>query len=275
MRVKRGGIKIKSYNLQSQVLYGVIVSLVLITFYSLTKIDLGAAENNPLRDAHYFRFLQMAEGIMELDTDFLEFSGILLKSFFSTFGIAFLSTLTGLISGIILALLSAQNISNKRLSVFIRSLCASVRAVPTFLIVLLCISIYGMTGTSAVVGMVFHSTAFFVKVLGEAFEGVEEGAIEAIKSLGGSWFNLVHSVIIPGSITKLVAWSAFRLEINFGIAVIMGPIAAVPNSIGTELKQAVASYNFGEIFIIILVIFFTMFGLQHLSEKLKERARVN
>lgn len=274
MKIKNNKIIIKNNNRQSYIIKMTIGVLLLITIYSFIKIDIFSYNNNPIMDAHYFRIIQMIKGIFKFnfsDGFFIK----LIKSFFSTLGLGVLSTLIGLIFGTVLALFSASNISNKYLSLGIKSISAAVRAVPTFLIVLLCISLYGMTGTSAVIGMIFHSSSFFIKVLGEVFEEVDKGSIEAIRSLGGNWLNIVTEAILPESLTKILAWSAFRLEINFGVAIIMGPLAAVPNSIGTELKQAVSTYNFLEIFIIISVIHMSMMLLQKISQKLKGRTEIN
>ena len=275
MRIKNGKIQIKNYNFQYWTLNAIIFVLAIITIYSFTTLGLNVEKHNPIFDSHYFRIGQMIESFLKFDLDLKKYFSKMIVSLISTFGLAFLSTVLGLIFGVILALMLARNLSNRYISDLIRGMNTAVRAIPTFLIVLLCISIYGMSGTSAVIGMTFHSTAFFVKVLGETFEEVDEGALEGIKSLGGSWIDLVYAVVLPSSITKIVAWSAFRLEINFGVAVIMGPFAAVQNSIGSDLKRAVSTYNFTEIFLTITVIFMTMYGLQYLAEQLKKRAKID
>lgn len=275
MKIKNGKIQIKNYNFQYWILQGIIFTLIIITIYSLTKLGLTAEKHNPIFDSHYYRINQMIQSFFKFNINFKKYFTTMGLSFLSTFGLAFLSTILGLVIGCILALFSARNLSSKWLSIVIRGASAGIRAVPTFLIVLLCISIYGMTGTSAVIGMTFHSTVFFVKVLGEAFEEVDEGVLEGIKASGGSWLNLIHAVVIPSSINKIIAWSAFRLEINFGVAVIMGPFAAVKNSLGSDLKKAVSTYNFTEIFLTIGVIFITMYILQYLAERLKRKAKLD
>lgn len=275
MKIKNGKIEIKNYNFQFKILRITILVLLLITAYSFTTLDLTVEKHNPIFDSHYYRFIQMITGFLEFDINIKKYIMNTFISFLSTFGLAFLSTLLGLIIGIILAFLSARNLSNKYLSDLIRGISAAIRAIPTFLIVLLCISIYGMTGTSAVIGMTFHSIVFFVKVLGESFEEIDSGNLEVITALGGSWFEKIYAVILPSSLTKIVAWTAFRLETNFGVAVIMGPFAAVPNSIGSDLRKAVVEYNFTEIFLTTAVIFFTMLILQKLSENLKGKAKID
>lgn len=272
---KKGKIEIKSYNFQYWMLQGIIAVLGIITIYSFTKLGLTVEKHNPILDSHYYRIGQMFQSFLKFNINFKKYFMTMSISFLSTFGLAFLSTVFGLVIGGILALISARNLSNRWLSDFIRGVSAGIRAIPTFLIVLLCISLYGMTGTSAVIGMTFHSIVFFVKVLGETFEEVEEGTIEGIKASGGSWINLIHAVVIPSSINKVVAWTAFRLEINFGVAVIMGPFAAVKNSLGSDLKRAVTAYNFTEIFLTITVIFVAMYGLQYLAETLKRKTKIS
>ena len=65
--------------------------------------------------------------------------------------------------------------------------CRLIRAVPTIIWVLIFISGFGLTATTAIVGMSFHSVAYFIKSYSEAFEEVDPGAMEAMKASGGSW----------------------------------------------------------------------------------------
>ncbi len=275
MKTNIRNLKIKNKEKKHYTLQGIIIVLVIITLYSFTTLGLTVDKHNPILDAHYFRFGQMLRDFLKFNMDFKKFGVNISLALISTFGMGFLSTLIGLVFGGALALLSAKNLSNKYVSDIIRGISAGVRAVPTFLIVLLCISIYGMTGTSAIIGMSFHSAAFFVKVLGESFEEVDSGNIEGIRAIGGNWFDVVYAVVLPSSLREIIAWTVFRLEINFGIAVVMGPFAAVQYSLGTELRKAVMEYNFSEIFLTVTVVFMSMYILQCLAEKYKRNIKEN
>ncbi|WP_241675717.1 PhnE/PtxC family ABC transporter permease [Holdemania massiliensis] len=106
----------------------------------------------------------------KIATEFFRFDKIafadqlsILALLINTVILGFITTVLGALIGLPFGLLAARNLSWPRLSNLIQALASFVRAVPTMIWVLLFISGYGLTSTTAIVGMVFHSWAFFVK----------------------------------------------------------------------------------------------------------------
>lgn len=177
--------------------------------------------------------------------DFFKFSEVpqdqrlkVLKSLVNTLSLSFLSTLNGFIVGILTGLLAARNISNSILSNIFRSIASIIRAVPTIIWVLIFVSGYGLSATTAIVGMFFHTLAFFTRAFAETFEEVDVNTIEALKATGASKISIISGAIIPSSISKIISWFALRFEANFATAVIIGPAVGVAGTIGTFINNA-------------------------------------
>lgn len=212
--------------------------------------------------ANFFRF----------DLISTEYKLEMLVNLLNTLALGFVTTILGLIVGIVLGLFAARNISNEYLANVIRGIASFVRAVPTIIWVLIFVAGYGLTATTAVVGMFFHTMAFFTKSFAEAFEEVDSGTIEALKATGSNWFQIVFGTILPSSLTKMISWLAIRNEINFAVAVVIGPAAGVPGTIGTAINNAVRSGNYEISGFGICLIFITAFIMETSINYIRQRS---
>lgn len=158
-----------------------------------------------------------------------------------TLGLAFLATLFGAVIALFLSLFSASNLSTPFVSVPIKGFVAFIRAVPTVLWVLIFAIAAGLGSVAAVIGMTFHSIGYLIKAYSEGFEEVDKGTIEALKSSGASWWQIVFQAVIPSSLSYVMSWTLLRFEINFSVAVAMGA-AAGAGGIGYDMFMASSFY---------------------------------
>ncbi|MDY6065471.1 MAG: ABC transporter permease subunit [Finegoldia sp.] len=192
------------------------------------------------------------------------------KALANTLALGFSSTVTGFVGGLVFAFFAARNISNKFVSTMIRGFSSVVRAVPTIIWVLIFVSGYGLSATTAVVGMFFHTLAFFIRSLSEAFEEVDYSTIEALQATGASKLQIVTGAILPSSVTRLISWFALRFEQNFATAVIIGPAVGVPGTIGTLINNASRMGNYSQIGFGILLIFIVAFVMENILNRLRQ-----
>lgn len=225
--------KIKRSNTADRIILIISIIFILITLYTVFgkieyKWDSFNSQVALKMASNFFRFdLVGKEKMLEMSANLL-----------NTLALGFLTTILGFIFGFVLGLFAARNLSSEFSSAAIRGIASFIRAVPTIIWVLIFVAGYGLTATTAVVGMFFHTLAFFVKSFAEAFEEIDEGTLDALKATGANWLQIVFGAVIPSSITKMISWIAIRSEINFGIAVIIGPAAGVPGTIGTAINNA-------------------------------------
>lgn len=189
----------------------------------------------------------------------------------NTLALAFLTTFIGVVLGFLFGLLGSSNITNQRISSIVKAIAGFIRAVPTIIWVLFFISGYGLTATTAIVGMSFHSIAFFIKSFSESFEEIDPGTIETLKATGASKSQIISSAMIPTAFTKLIAWMALRLELNFAVAVIIGPAVGVPGTIGTKMNTYSRGANFPGLGLSIFAIFTVVFLLELFITKYKQK----
>ncbi|TQR20575.1 ABC transporter permease subunit [Psychrobacillus vulpis] len=266
-RKSNGQITIKSGNKVERVIRWTLILLTLLTvvafmFFNYAGLDLAKA---------------IPETAYNLKTMFLEpglshFSwGEAIYQVGITLGLAFLATILGAVIAFFLALMAATNLSNRWVSKTIRVVVAFIRAVPTVLWVLIFAISAGLGSEAAVLGMLFHSIAYLVKAFSEAFEEVDKGILEALRSTGASWWHIVTHAILPSTFTYLLSWTFLRFEINFSVAVAMGA-AAGAGGIGFELFMASGFYfDLREVGLITYMILLLAIILEIISTRLKSR----
>ena len=181
-----------------------------------------------------------------------------------------LTTLLGAAVSFPLGLLAANNISSNKISTFVNAIVSFLRAVPTIVWVLIFVAGYGLSATTAIVGMTFHTIAFFVKSFSESFEEVDPGAIEALKASGASMPQIIFGAIVPSAYTKLISWIAMRTEINFAVAVVIGPAVGVPGTIGTAINVYSGHANYSAMGFGVMCVFLIALAFELIITRIKQ-----
>lgn len=268
-RRRNGKIKISAKSKSTTVLKLLMLTLLLLTVYAFWSFDykeiaLGEAVASTLHNMKTV-FLEP-----RLSTDTMQ---NILYQLLVTFCLGILSTVFGAVLAFFCALLCAKNIAASGPANLIKSLVAVVRAVPTVLWVLIFAVSAGLGSVAAVIGLTFHNFAYLTKVYAESIEEVDEGTIEALRASGAGFWQIVFQAVVPASISRMVAWTFMRFEINFTNAVAMGA-AAGAGGIGFQLFMAGSFYfNLHEMGFLTYVVVIAVILLEFCSTKIKAKVK--
>ena len=260
-------IKIKKITKQKIYLYVTFTILFLLTIYTFATMDFGGvnikiATKSLLKD---LKLMFFAPRLSERYT-FLE----VLNNLVITIALAVLSTIIGSIIALFLAFFSAKNLASEKSSKIIKVIMSFIRAIPTILWVMVFSVVANIGVEAAVIGMTFHSVAYLVKAYSESFEELDDGIIEALKSTGASFWQIIFCAIFPSTITSILSWTFIRFEINFTNAVLVGA-AAGAGGIGYDMFMAGTMYfDIQEIGIFVYLIFSVAIILEFISYFLKK-----
>jgi phosphonate transport system permease protein len=187
--------------------------------------------------------------------------------------IAVLGTVWGIIFSIILAFFAAKNMSpHTSISYAVKAFAAFVRAVPALIWALLFIIAVGLGPTPGILALAVNSIGMLVKVYAESIEEIDTGVIEAIKSTGGTRFQVIMQGIIPSIMSIFISWSIFRFDINLRYAAVLGVVGA--GGIGWELVRASRMIAYDEMLSITIVMFLMVLGVEYFTRFLKHRAEL-
>ena len=260
-------IKIRKITKQKIYLYVTFTILFLLTIYTFATMDFGGvnikiATKSLLKD---LKLMFFAPKLSERYT-FLE----VLNNLVITIALAVLSTIIGSIIALFLAFFSAKNLASEKSSKIIKVIMSFIRAIPTILWVMVFSVVANIGVEAAVIGMTFHSVAYLVKAYSESFEELDDGIIEALKSTGASFWQIIFCAIFPSTITSILSWTFIRFEINFTNAVLVGA-AAGAGGIGYDMFMAGTMYfDIQEIGVFVYLIFSVAVILELISYFLKK-----
>ncbi|MGN0038562.1 MAG: PhnE/PtxC family ABC transporter permease [Coriobacteriales bacterium] len=264
---RRGAIKVHVMSPANLALALFFAAVAAVTVFTLATMDFGKAQ--PLEAAQsavadfwtmmvtpalagHFSAADVAEGLL------------------ISLALALLTTTLGAVLAFLLGLFAASNLSSKRVSNAIKVLMSIARAVPTILWVLVFSVAIGLGAEAAVTGLLFHSVAYLVKAYSEAFEEVDQGVIEALRSTGAGWWQVVGRGVVPEKVNELLSWTFIRFEINFVNAVAVGAVAGA-GGIGYQLFLAGSFYlNIHEVGLIVYLCLAVAVALELLATKLRK-----
>lgn len=264
-RSRKGKIKIRAKSKSQKAITMLVAALLCLTFaaffsFDYQGIDFAAAVTDTLRNIRTV-FLEP-----ELTRDTV--AGVLFQ-LLVTFCLGTLSTIIGAVLAFFCSLLCARNIARPLSVNIVKSVVAVVRAVPTVLWVLIFAVSAGLGSVAAVVGLTFHSFAYLTKAYAESIEEMDPGVIEALRSNGASYWQIIFQAIVPSTITSIIAWTFMRFEINFANAVAMGA-AAGAGGIGFNLFMAGSFYfDLHEMGLLTYIVVIAVVILEAVSTKIK------
>jgi len=100
---------------------------------------------------------------------------------------------------------------------------------------------------------------------------MDDGAIEALKAGGASFWQIVFQAVLPSSISYMTAWTFLRFEINFTTAIAMGA-AAGAGGIGFDLFMAGSFYfDLHELGFITYIVVAAVILLEMIATRVKTR----
>jgi phosphonate transport system permease protein len=254
--------KIKVTKTRDKIKTASIVAALAAVFYFSTRF-LGISLGNLGR-------LRNAGNVLSkfLVVDFSNISKIL-DGMLTSAAMAISALAIGGVISLILAFLAASNTApNKALSTFLKSLFAIIRAVPALVWVLMVVASLGFGNTGGVIGIVFPTTGYLFKSFTSSIESQGYDVIEAMKTTGAHWLNIMLKGLFPCLRRPFISWISIRLEANMAESIGMGMVGA--GGIGTLLTRALGQYDFASISMIVIVIFATLFIVELLVTKLRK-----
>ncbi|MGL5067897.1 MAG: ABC transporter permease subunit [Sarcina sp.] len=264
--------KQKKISIKAKDKSGLYINLTIISLMILTVVGLFTFDYKGVNFVEAMSITLENMRTMFFSAKLSNFSfGAAMGKILVTVALAFLTTLIGSIIALFLAIFASNNLSNKRICSFLKGFVSLIRAIPTVLWVLIFAVVAGLGAEAAVIGMTFHTVGYLIKAYSEAFEEIDNGAIEALKASGANFWQIIFGAVFPSSIRYIIAWTFMRFEINFTNAVAMGA-AAGAGGIGFELFMSSNFYfNVQEVGFIAIMILVCAMVLEGFSTRIKNR----
>lgn len=241
----------------------VVLGAVLVAAVNLVQLDI----------AKFFQRLENAPGVISrmLALDLSIIPAALLDMLTSV-SLALLTLFAAVVIALFLSFLAASNIApNRFLALGIKGGFAIIRAVPTLVWGLMVIASLGFGNTSGFITMLISAVGYLIKTFTGSIEEAGGEIIEAMRSTGASWPNIIFHGLIPLCITAFVSWITVCFEANVSESISLGIIGV--GGIGLLLTQAISTYNYAQTTTIVILICLLMFVIELGMTKIKNNVK--
>ena len=241
------------------------IQLTFFTGWLITELDVVA---------FLFKFGKAADivrGLAHPSASILEQGLVLLVQ---TVFLAFMATAFAIPVAFVLAFPSARNLTRESLSArttyaVVRTLMNFVRAVEPLVWALIFISWVGIGPFAGVLALWVHSVAALAKLYSEQIESIDRGPMDAIKATGASTLQVLRYGVVPQVIPPFLSFTIYRWDINVRMSTIIGFVGG--GGIGYILKPLVDLGEWGEVGTLVLLIAGTVWLMDIVSAKIRER----
>lgn len=192
----------------------------------------------------------------------------LLGKVLETMQIAFLGTALATVVSLPVGLLAARNTTpHPALASALRSVLSATRAFPDLMWALVFVSALGLGPLPGVMALAVVTVGFMGKFFAEAFEVVDDKAVEGLQAHGAGWLQVRSFAHLPQALPDLVGTLMYVLDHNFRAATILGVVGA--GGIGYDLVMAVRLYDFPRLVLILVVVLAVVSALDRFSNHLR------
>ncbi|MCL1912925.1 MAG: ABC transporter permease subunit [Eubacteriaceae bacterium] len=196
-----------------------------------------------------------------------------LRSFFESIWVAVLATIYSAIFGLVFAVLMARNITPlKFISPVLGAVFTLIRSIPSFIWVLMVLVSLGFGPAPGITGLCIVSTATFARLFSHSFEEIGPETLEAIASTGANRTKVFFAVVLPSSMTSIIAWMTTSLEGNFRASMMLGLVGA--GGIGYAITAALAAYRYAKALVAIGIVIVFTFAVEIIFNKIKEKLKI-
>ncbi len=152
---------------------------------------------------------------------------LILEKMAETLSIALMATTFAVIFAVPLSFLAARNLmsaSSLTLAVYfvVRTFLNIIRSIEPLIIAIIFVVWVGLGPFAGVMALTIHSIAALGKLYSEQVENIEFGPIEAVRTTGANWWQIVIYSVLPQVVPLFVSFTIYRWDINVRTSTILG-----------------------------------------------------
>jgi phosphonate transport system permease protein len=193
-----------------------------------------------------------------------------LKAMGETLAMAFLGTVLGAVVAFPLAFLASKNMMPFRpLQFGTRRFADLLRAFDYLIWALIFVRAIGLGPMAGIMAIAIVEVGTFIKLYSEAIENLDRKQMDGIRAAGGNRLQIIRYGVLPQVLPMMISNTLYMFEHNTRSASILGIVGA--GGIGFLLADRLRAYELQEACLIIILVVLTVYAIDFLSKKLRER----
>jgi phosphonate transport system permease protein len=219
------------------------LSLVVLWAWRWSEADLGALAASGPRFGEFFTRLVPPDWSV---------TTLVIRSTVETLMIALAGTALAVVLALPLGFLASSNLTPAWVHQPIKWFLGLIRSIPLIVVAILFVVAVGLGPFPGALAIAFHSVGMLGKFYAEEFETAEPGILNAVRGTGANWAQTLRWGLIPQSVPQVVAFTVYRLEMNFRDAAVLGLVGA--GGIGYYIQLYVRGFQYEKVAVLLLVI---------------------
>ncbi|MBT3904331.1 MAG: phosphonate ABC transporter, permease protein PhnE [Rhodospirillaceae bacterium] len=248
---------------QSLIRYAWYVGIIFVAIWSIRHLDIPWEY---FADAH----VQAADLLTRMYPPAWGHFGDVLAPLIETIHIATLGTIVTFVISIPIAFLAARNTTYNATTWFIgRFILVASRSINTIVWALIFVAVFGPGPVAGIWAITFRSIGFMGKLIAEAIEEIDHGAVEAIEATGASRLHVLLIGVLPQVLPIIFGTTIYRWDINIRESTVLGFVGA--GGIGIELYSSINLFNWQEVAVMLISVFGVVIISEFISATVRQR----
>jgi phosphonate transport system permease protein len=155
---------------------------------------------------------------------------LVLEKIGETVALAFMATVLGVLFAVPVSFLAARNLMwgnpfTRAVYYVMRTLLNIVRSIETLMWAIVFAVWVGLGPFGGMLALMLHTIAALGKLYSEAIESIDPGPIEAVRSSGATFPQVVVYAVLPQIVPTFLSFTLFRWDINVRMSTVIGLIS--------------------------------------------------
>lgn len=189
-----------------------------------------------------------------LDTIYMSFVAMVIGSFIA----AFLSIFA-----------AATTSPHPALQIGLRAFSAMFRNIPVIIWTILLVASFGLGKLVGTLSLLIVSVGMLVRCYAESLEEIDMGQIEALRSTGASYWQIIMQAVLPQFMPSMVGWSLYNLEINVRASTIVGMVGG--GGLGFTIQSGMKLFQYKEVSMAVLLVLCIVLATEFMTNRIRER----
>lgn len=179
------------------------------------------------------------------------------------------ATVFGVILALPIGLGAARNVAPAWLYGICRAIIAVARAFQEIIVAILFVAMFGFGTFAGFLTLSLSTIGFLSKLIADDIEEIDESQVEAIRSTGGGFWQVIDYAVASQVMPRLAGLIAYKFDINFRESSVIGIVGA--GGIGATLNTALDRYEFDSAAAILLIIIGIVMLCEYASGWIRKR----
>jgi phosphonate transport system permease protein len=177
---------------------------------------------------------------------------LMLRGLYESLEIAIIASALGIVLSLPIGLLAARNLMPAWISWPTRLFIALCRSFHQVIIAIVFVKAVGFGALAGILALTVASIGFVGKLFAEAIEEISLKQVEAIRSTGASFMNVVSYGVMPQVLTRFVGFATYQVDSNLRNSTMVGIVGA--GGIGGTMFAAFQKFDYDYLLTILLAI---------------------